>query len=54
MVINVNGVQHWIREIPRHGYFVFREYLNRRPWIDPYWTQIAGPFSTEASAAESL
>jgi hypothetical protein len=54
MIKTVDGVKFWIREIPRHGYFVFRERPDPRPWIDPWWEMLNGPFDTEAQAVETL
>jgi septal ring-binding cell division protein DamX len=54
MITTVSGVQYWVREIPRNGYFIFRATINPRPWIDAWWKQVAGPFATSDDALASL
>lgn len=50
MFKTVSGVTYWARGIPRRGIYLFREFPNPRPWIDPWWTQIAGPFAATDDA----
>lgn len=52
--VTINGVLYWIQDIACGKHFVHRENPNRRPWIDPWWTLIGGPFDTRLEARDFL
>jgi septal ring-binding cell division protein DamX len=53
-IVTVNGAAHWIREVPRNGYFVYRSTPNPEPCARAWWKLIGGPYPTSGAALASL
>lgn len=60
MITTFGNDTYWIQAIPGNGsfdgngYWINRAYPNPRPWIDPWWTQVSGPFASESAALAAL